>query len=56
MFGELVRAGVGIRAAEGALDQTGCGVAVLRVLEELGGGEEDAFSFRRRRSSSNVHF
>ena len=56
MFGEVVRAGVGIRAAEGALDQTGCGVAVLRALEELGGGEEDAFSFRRRRSSSNVHF
>ncbi len=40
MFGELVRAGIGIRAAEGALDQTGCGVAVLRVLEELGGGKK----------------
>ena len=45
MFGELVRAGAGVCAAEGALDHAGGGVAVLRTLEELGGGEEDAFIF-----------
>ena len=39
----------------GALDQTGSYVAVLCFLEELGRGEEDTFSFRRRRPSSNVH-
>jgi len=27
------------------LDQTGGSVAAFRALEELGGGEEDAFSF-----------
>jgi hypothetical protein len=41
--------------AVGALDQTGSYVTALCFLEELGRGEEDAFSFRRRRPSSNVH-
>ena len=45
MFDELVWVGAGICTAEGALDQAGGGVAALRALEELGGGEEEAFSF-----------
>ena len=45
MFGELVWVGAGICMAEGVLDQAGGSVAALRTLKELGGGEEDAFSF-----------
>jgi hypothetical protein len=45
LFYELVRAGVGICTAEGALDQFSGGVAVLRVFVELGGREKDAFGF-----------
>ena len=40
MFGELVRVGAGMCTAEGALDQAGGGVAVVRALEELGGGKK----------------
>ncbi len=40
--------------AVGALDQTGSYFTVLCFLEELGKGEEDAFSFRRRCPLSNV--
>ena len=46
---------VWVCVAVGALDQAGSYVAALCFLEELGRGEEDAFSFRRRCPSSNVH-
>ena len=41
----MVWIGVVVSTTEGALDQAGSGVVALLVLEELGGGKEDAFGF-----------
>jgi hypothetical protein len=42
-------------ASKGPLDYCGGSSTLLRVLEELGGRKEDAFSFGRQCSLSNVH-
>jgi hypothetical protein len=49
---ELVGAGAGVCAAKGTLDQCSSGIVALCMLKELGGGEENAFSFGRFQTKS----
>ena len=44
---ELVCVSTGMCAAEGTLNHLGSCIVVLRMLKELGRGEEDTFGFGR---------